>query len=528
MDAGPSKKVEIQEEIGDLNPRQVEIQEKIAMDVGLFNAVISGNQNLGKCRSWKRSSNLQPSLLDKTNGKGNTALHIAASLGYLDMTELLITFADKVEKKMELLKMQNLEKNTVLHEAIRNCHYHIVELLIRVDSSLALITNNAGESPLFLAVDRGFHQIALHILEAVPECAVPECYGGRKSMNVLHAAVISRAESGKTALHLAVESGNRGAVEIFLKELAFQDLINEQDEDGNTPLHLAAINGLYPILMTLADDKRVDKWAFNKEGKNIADIIQLDNQFTVSEKEEIMSTWNRHVVLPSSKRVDDSQTTKVQEKREPAEEVKNEEEEVQNEVVVVVKNEEEEFEPKKKRNEEEVVKNLSKNEEEVKNVSEFHLTAITLITTVTFAVSLQVPGGYNSTGKAVLSENNNFKYFLIFDSLAFGTSAGLMLMHLIILMAPSGRFDWVVSYAKRLTIPLIGISVITESQRERERENPKLITPAAKATTGPPPDRTASRVTPAATAAARSRHAPTPAAPALVPPFRFGFRSVID
>ena len=232
MDAGPSKKVEIQEEIGDLNPRQVEIQEKIAMDVGLFKAVISGNDfyeviglkhlNLehvtergnsilhvaaksGKVWIMKKVLDLQPSLLDKTNDKGNTALHIAASLGYFDMTKLLITFEKKMElpkmpnlekntvKKMELLKMQNLEKNTVLHEAIRNCHYDIVKLLIREDSSLALFTNNAGESPLFLAVDRGFHQIALHILKAVPECS----YGGRKSMNVLHAAVISRTESGK-------------------------------------------------------------------------------------------------------------------------------------------------------------------------------------------------------------------------------------------------------------------------------------------------------------------------------------------
>ena len=74
-----------------------------------------------------------------------------------------------------------------------------------------------------------------------------------------------------------------------------------------------------------------------------------------------MSNWNRHVVLPRSKQVDDSQTTKVQEKRDPA--------------------------------------------EEVKHASEFHLTAITLITTVTFAVSLQVPGGYDSTGKAVLRNN---------------------------------------------------------------------------------------------------------------------------
>ena len=71
---------------------------------------------------------------------------------------------------------------------------------------------------------------------------------------------------GRTALHLAVKIGNRNAVEIFLKELAFQDLINEQDKVGNTPLHLAAISGHYTMLMMLANDKRVDKWAMNREG----------------------------------------------------------------------------------------------------------------------------------------------------------------------------------------------------------------------------------------------------------------------
>ena len=88
----------------------------------------------------------------------------------------------------------------------------------------------------------------------------------------------------RTALHLAVESGDINAVEIFLKKKASQDIINEQDEEGNTPLHLAVINGSYEILTMLVDEGKVDKWAINKEGKNIADIIQLDNQFTVSEK----------------------------------------------------------------------------------------------------------------------------------------------------------------------------------------------------------------------------------------------------
>ena len=193
------------------------------MDAGLFNAAILGNvsffegnrgEHLNLNQVTDRGNSIlhvaakfeklqimemvlerQPSLFYKKNRKGNTALHIAASLGYFDMTKHLITFAKVkgVEKKMELVRMKNNVKNTALHEAIINDHYDIVELLISEDPELALFTNNAGDSPLFLAVDRGFCRIALHILEAVPKCS----YGGRKRMNVLHAAVISRAESGK-------------------------------------------------------------------------------------------------------------------------------------------------------------------------------------------------------------------------------------------------------------------------------------------------------------------------------------------
>ena len=49
-------------------------------------------------------------------------------------------------------------------------------------------------------------------------------------------------------------------------------------------MHLAAISGRHTILMMLADDKRLDKWAMNKEGMNTADIIQLDTRLLSSEK----------------------------------------------------------------------------------------------------------------------------------------------------------------------------------------------------------------------------------------------------
>ena len=202
-----------------------------AMDAELFNSAISGNEisfatnpkqltvggnsvvhveqltaggnsvllvaaKSGNVHIMEKVLDWQPPLLYMTNSKGNTALHITASLGHSDTTKLLITFAkgQEVEMKMGLLRKQILDQNTALHEAIRYDHYNIVELLIQEDPGLTLITNNAGESPLFLAVDRRFYKIALHIIDT-PGDHLPS-YEGRKSKNVLHASVINRAKTG--------------------------------------------------------------------------------------------------------------------------------------------------------------------------------------------------------------------------------------------------------------------------------------------------------------------------------------------
>ncbi|XP_048232922.1 ankyrin repeat-containing protein At5g02620 [Ricinus communis] len=137
----------------------------------------------------ERVIGLCPPLLHKPNFNGDSPLHIAARLGRVRMCRLLINCANllEVEVEKELLRMQNLDHDTALHDAVRNGHFETVRLLIQQDSQLTRVINKAGESPLFLAVDRRSYEISQHILQAAPAVC---SFKGRNSMNVLHAAII--------------------------------------------------------------------------------------------------------------------------------------------------------------------------------------------------------------------------------------------------------------------------------------------------------------------------------------------------
>ena len=85
-----------------------------------------------------------------------------------------------------LLMITNENNETALHGAVRNGRNEIVKKLIEKCPSLTSLRNKDGESPLFIAVDRGFFDIATHILD-IEECCE---YKGSEGMNILHAAAI--------------------------------------------------------------------------------------------------------------------------------------------------------------------------------------------------------------------------------------------------------------------------------------------------------------------------------------------------
>ena len=85
---------------------------------------------------------------------------------------------------------------------------------------------------------------------------------------------------------------------------------------------------------------------------------------------------------------------------------------------------------------------------------------MTIYTNVTFTAVFQVPGEYeDETGLAVLRKNKNFQTFLIFDCLAFGTSAVGNVHPLCVYNFSRYKISSPRGYAEMLQVPLVEFSI---------------------------------------------------------------------
>ncbi|XP_040369232.1 ankyrin repeat-containing protein At5g02620 [Rosa chinensis] len=190
---------------------------------------------------------IQSPLFWATNTKGDTPMHIAARVGCVKLIEFLIDHARKsqtnaadvetgpadAEAHNELLRMANSERDTALHVAVRCGHHDVVILLMDADPELCCYTNNANESPLFLAVCKGFPKIGSCILDKSPASL---SFEGVKGVTALHAAV-TRNSTCKDIVKMMVTKN--------------PEIIKEVDELGWTPLHYAAFRGNVSAIRSL-------------------------------------------------------------------------------------------------------------------------------------------------------------------------------------------------------------------------------------------------------------------------------------
>ena len=153
-----------------------------------------------KCVDLILKEHSDSSLLRRVNKHGDTPLHLAAREGYQKVVEALIHAAkpqppqpSDIENGVEfhegMLRTMNQEGDTALHEAVRYRHPKVVKLLIKEDAKFTYGPNHKGNTPLYMAAERGFDDLVDIILE---NSVTSSDHRGLKGRTALHAAVISK------------------------------------------------------------------------------------------------------------------------------------------------------------------------------------------------------------------------------------------------------------------------------------------------------------------------------------------------
>ncbi|MCD7453129.1 hypothetical protein HAX54_019872 [Datura stramonium] len=158
--------------------------------------------------------------------QGATPLHAAAGKGQVEVVKYLI-------KSFDIINSTDNQGNTALHIAASRGQLAVVEALIVASTSLVYLRNNAGETFLHVAIT-GFQTPCFRRLDHQIQLMKQLVCG--KFFNI-EEIVNAENKDGRTALHLAV-IGNIHSELVELLMTVRSVNVNNRDKDGMTPLDI--------------------------------------------------------------------------------------------------------------------------------------------------------------------------------------------------------------------------------------------------------------------------------------------------
>ena len=143
-----------------------------------------------------------------------------------------------------------------LHLAAHLGYNYVVKELLKADESAAYKADNEGKIPLHLAAGKGR-------LHTMPEL-IRSCPSSCELVD----------DRGWNVFHFALHSRSRRTIELLLKNPSLGNLVNEKNDDGNTPLLEHAVSGSF--IQSFVCHPKVDRLAFNHHNCSAEDIIRSD------------------------------------------------------------------------------------------------------------------------------------------------------------------------------------------------------------------------------------------------------------
>ncbi|KAJ4807907.1 Ankyrin repeat-containing protein [Rhynchospora pubera] len=405
-------------------------------------------------------------LLSKTNSYGETPLIVAVTSGHVSLASSLMKQYQQLQLSEMILKQDNNGDNA-LHHAIRDGHSNLALELITSEHGLSRGVNKYNESPMYIAVMRGFNDV----FELLWETKMAS-HKGPFDDNALHAAVrnenlgiirrimgsrpeLAREEnkSGHTPVHYAVHRNQTDVIRVILgfdRSLGY--LVNSIKEDN--PLLVSAAsrghvdvaqeilkhcpdapycdNANLTILHQAVIDARVKFVEFILQNRQLDKLINIRDKDGFTALHHAVKSCNPKIVraLLAHKEIDvriyDSQGRpafwQLIETKDSTKSLN------WNEVFMLMSKADPQAAPFYR---EVAMKKVTvKSKEEIKSLTDTYTKNTSLvaifIATITFAAAFTLPGGYSNNsgteGLPIMARKTALKVFLISDTLAMCSS----------------------------------------------------------------------------------------------------------